>query len=134
MKNLKIKPQKGVFYIPHVEFNAESGICLLEGESYLEKTDDFYEALAEWLQEYIQEIAGPIQFNFKLLYFVSGSTIGILEILKVLKKYKESGGNVTINWYYLDEDDSNYDEGEDLMLLAGIRMNFLQYDTTVYDT
>ena len=42
MENLYIQGSKGVYFVPTVNFNAETGICELSGESYLEETYSRY--------------------------------------------------------------------------------------------
>ena len=45
MQNLEIKGSHGDYEVPTVIFNAETGVCELQGESYLEKTAEFYDRL-----------------------------------------------------------------------------------------
>ena len=53
MENIDIKGFKDDFFIPTVNFNAETGVCEIAGESYLEETVEFYAPLIKWLEEYI---------------------------------------------------------------------------------
>ncbi len=47
MENLYIQGELGSYYIPSVDFNAETGVCTLSGKSYLEDTTQFYLSLLE---------------------------------------------------------------------------------------
>jgi len=100
MENLEIDKKQDIFFSPQVSFNAQTGVCELIGESYLEETLKFYEQLYGWLRDYIEIVQKPIDFRFKLTYFNTSSSKAILDILFILKDYQEAGGNVKVTWYY----------------------------------
>ena len=123
MQNLEIKGSHGDYDIPTVFFNAETGVCEMKGESYLEKTAEFYDRLLAWLDEYIKEVTKSIVFNFRLTYFNTSSSKRILYIILKLKEYEEDGGDVTVNWYY-DEDDTDMEEDvEDFRIISNLDIN-----------
>ncbi len=123
MQNLEINGSHGEYEVPTVFFNAETGICELQGESYLEKTAEFYDRLLAWLDNYITEMNKPITFNFRLTYFNTSSSKRILYILLKLKEYEDNGGEVTTNWYY-DEDDTDMEEEvEDFRIISNLEIN-----------
>jgi hypothetical protein len=123
MQNLEITGSHGDYEVPSVSFNAETGVCELKGESYLEKTAEFYDRLLQWLDDYIEEVNQAIEFNFKLTYFNTSSSKRILYILLKLKEYEENGGEVTVNWYY-DEDDTDMEEEvEDFKIISNLDIN-----------
>ncbi|TAE71468.1 MAG: DUF1987 domain-containing protein [Bacteroidetes bacterium] len=128
MENLEIKGESGVYFIPEVKLNAASGICEISGESYLEDTDEFYNNLIQWLENYIKEVRKAITFNFKLTYFNTSSSRSILNILRVLKKYEEDSGQVIVNWYYPEDDDSIKEEAEDYMKDTGLKINMFDFE------
>lgn len=55
MENLIIIGEQREFFRPSINFNAQTGICEIGGESYLEETFEFYEEVIDWLEKYIQE-------------------------------------------------------------------------------
>lgn len=123
MQNLEIKGSHGDYDVPTVSFNVETGVCELKGESYLEKTAEFYDRLLAWLDEYMAEINKPITFNFRLSYFNTSSSKRILYILLKLKEYEDNGGEVSTNWYY-DEDDTDMEEEvEDFRIITNLEIN-----------
>jgi hypothetical protein len=125
MQNLEIKGSHGDYDIPTVFFNSETGVCELKGESYLEKTAEFYDRLLDWLDEYIEVVNKPVIFNFRLSYFNTSSSKRILYILLKLKEYEDNGGKVTTNWYY-DEDDTDMEEEvEDFRIITNLDINIL---------
>ena len=51
MEKLIIKGAHDVFFIPAVDFDPETGICEIGGESYLEDTAKCYAPILDWLNE-----------------------------------------------------------------------------------
>lgn len=100
MENLTGLNKDNNSFAPDLNLDATTGICELYGESYLEAPLPFYTKINNWLKEYIETVRGPITFNFKFLYFNTSSSRCILDILMLLKDYEESGGKVSVNWYY----------------------------------
>jgi len=117
MENLYIPKSKGQFFVPEVNFNAETGICELLGESYLENTLAFYDELSDWIYLFTSEIKKPITLNVKLTYYNTSSSRRLLELIFILKNYKDNGGEVEINWYY-DEDSKQliFEDVDDMMV------------------
>ncbi len=127
MGNIEIKGEKTEFFIPTVSFNADTGVCEMSGESYLEETFEFYQKLIDWLTQYINEEKKPIIFNCKLTYFNTASSKAILEILRLLKNYQQAGGDAQINWFYHEWDDDMKMEVEDLSLDADVKVNLVAF-------
>ncbi|MCU0393788.1 MAG: DUF1987 domain-containing protein [Thermoflexibacter sp.] len=127
MENIEIKGEKTEFFIPTVNFNAETGVCEIAGESYLEETFEFYQKLIDWLNQYTSQGKKTLIFNCKLTYFNTASSKAILEILRLLKNYQESGADVKINWFYHEWDDDMKMEVEDLGLDADVKIDLLTF-------
>lgn len=123
MEDLKIKGEKNVYFIPFVNFSAETGLCELGGESYLEDTFQFYSVLLNWLTDYTTQIRKPITFNFSLSYFNTASSRSILDILNILKQYEEQGGSVTVNWHFQEWDEDLKQEVEDFAIDANLTIH-----------
>ena len=103
MENLYINDFPDQINYPVVDFNYNTGICEISGESYMEDSYVFYEPLLNWLKDYFKENR-PIVFNIKLIYFNTSSSRLILELLDQLKSYIDQGGKVEINWFYKKND------------------------------
>ena len=123
MENLIIKGYRDKYYIPSVDFNAETGICELSGESFLESTVKFYNPLLDWLEEFAKVEKRPLVFNIKLSYYNTSSAKRILDILHILKAYEDNGGDVTVNWFLEEEEFEIIDEIEDYKIVAKIKIN-----------
>ncbi len=129
MQNIHITGSSDVYFIPSVDFNAETGICEIKGESFLEETEAFYRPLKEWLHKYIKEVRKPITFIFNLKYFNTSSSKAFLDVLKILKQYEEQNGKVTVNWHY-DEEDLDMEESlEDYRIDTGLSITLIPYSS-----
>lgn len=125
MNDIHIKGEKGTFFIPVVNFSAETGICELDGESYLEDTFTFYQPLIDWVNEFAKT-GKPITLNVGLTYFNTASSRSILDILLALKDYEENGGTVAVNWSIKDWDEDMQQEVEDFALDSDLSIKILQ--------
>lgn len=125
-ENLDIKGVSGTYLIPSVNFNTQTGVCMLEGESYLEDTWGFYDKLLSWLKTYMQTKKALV-FNFRFTYFNTSSSKCLLDMMKLLKEYQESNTNLTVNWHYPQEDDDNKTEAEDFIADTNLNMNLIPY-------
>jgi hypothetical protein len=126
LENLEIQGEEGVFFIPKVYFNANSGKCLMEGEAFLENTWEFYEQLLNWLRSYT-ETKRPIIFDFRMSYFNTSSSKGILEMLLLLKEYQDQGNDVQVNWYYQEKDVDILEEAQDFIEDTQLDMKLIAY-------
>lgn len=133
MQNIIIKTNEDEYYKPEVNFDFEKGTCTIAGESYIEEINKFYNPLINWLKEYTTDPSRPLTFNFKLSYYNTSSSKKIIELLKVLKSFKSSGGQLTVNWYYSPKDTDIMEDAEDFMLISGLQFNLLQTDNPHYN-
>ncbi|GIV40582.1 MAG: hypothetical protein KatS3mg033_2382 [Thermonema sp.] len=125
MENLEIEGVKSTYFTPHVKFDASTGKCLIEGESYLEDTWEFYRPILDWLKRYTEEKKGPIDFTFNLTYYNTSSSKCFLDIVRILKEYQDAGGEVKITWYYPEDDEDIREEAEDYENFLGIQINII---------
>lgn len=130
LDNLEIASKKGIYFSPKVSLDAASGVCKITGESYIEKTWDFYNQILDWVKIYIEEKKGPIHLDIHLTYFNTSSSLCLLYLFQALKTYQEAGGEVKINWYYNEDDSDSLMEGEDFMDDVGLEFELIAVSTT----
>lgn len=119
---------EGENYIPTVNFDPDSGILEISGESYHEYTIEFYQPIFKWLQDYLAENGKEVTFNFKMTYFNTSSSRRFLEIFDMLEEYKnEKNGNVTVNWYYQKDDVDMLESGEEYAEDVELTFELLPY-------
>lgn len=112
MENLQVNNSPDLIFFPVVDFNFETGVCEISGESYMEETQKFYEPIMNWLNQYVTEKKN-IEFNIKVTYFNTSSSRFIMEILQLLQNFKTQGNSVIINWYYKKDDPDMLNEIKD---------------------
>ncbi len=128
MENIDIKGFKDDFFIPTVNFSADTGVCEISGESYLEETIEFYNPLIKWLEEYTNSGEyNKLTFNFKLTYYNTSSSKRIVDILLILRSFEESKQDLTVNWYYEEDDLDIVEEVEDFMKISKLNINLLLF-------
>lgn len=103
---------------PKIYFEPEVEIYLLEGKSLPENAIDFYQPVFDWATSFFNsdEVPSAVDINFKLDYFNTASSKQIAKFLRIIEN-SQASENVTIKWFY-DEEDAD-------MLKAGNRYNKL---------
>ena len=114
MKDLiiKISTSDNFSNIPYVNLNAETGICEISGESYMDNIIEFFNPIFKWITDYTQDTSKLLTFKIKLKYYNTGTSRGLFAIMELLKEFEEKGGTVQINWYHNTDD---IDMKEDIM-------------------
>jgi len=126
MENIVIKKVPDAPYYPIVNFDMENGICEISGESYMEETFKFYSPLLEWIKNYLEDKSKSLTLNFKLTYFNTNSSRLILDMLDIIKKSKDKGNKVIVNWFYDSADPDMIDEVEDFEMETGLDINLVE--------
>jgi len=124
LDNLTIQGASDTFFTPTVNFNAETGFCVLAGESYLENTVEFYAVLQTWLKGFFAT-GKPISFEFRLTYYNTSSNKAILQLMNALKDYENTGKTVTATWHYSEADTEMLEEAEDYQLDSGLDLKIV---------
>ena len=133
MDDLIIQLVQDEFDKPFVNFQAQTGKCEISGESFPEKTEDFYERLMTWLDQYIREVRGPIEFDFKLTYFNTSSSKRILLMMMKLHEYGQQGGHVKARWSYHPDDIDLEEDIEDLKLISKLDLEMIKDKSLQYE-
>jgi len=128
MDNITLKSSPDTPYFPEVNFDADTGVCEISGESYMEETYKFYLPLVNWIKEYIKNTNNKIELVIKLIYLNTSSTKCILDMLEVLKEYQDKGGDVKVIWYYDIEDPDMVNEVEDFEVESGIKIELRKFE------
>ncbi|AFM03015.1 protein of unknown function (DUF1987) [Bernardetia litoralis DSM 6794] len=123
MENFFFKGQK---FTPTIDFNGETGILSIEGQSYPEHAEEIFAPVFDWLDRYLQTPNRIIILNFELSYFNTATSRRFQDLLETLEIYKsEKGGNVTINWHYREDDYDMLENGEDYIESIDLDINLV---------
>lgn len=122
------------FTHPFIDFNDETGIFEIKGNSIMLNPYVIYEKLLEWLDNYIKNPKETTILNIKLSALNTRTSFYLLEIFKKLIKIQEKQPNykVIINWYSEDED--MYEAGETYNAILTSYKNELKINFNLINT
>ena len=122
MEDLKLE---GSAKTPIVEFNAK-GDLLLKGRSIPENSIEFYKPLIEWIDSYSQAVNSSTVLSVQLEYFNTSSSKCILDVFKKLETL--SGSEVSVKWYYEEDDEDMLEAGEDYEAIIDIPFEMIEVE------
>ena len=122
MQDLK---QEGSAKTPLVEFNT-NGELLLKGRSIPENSIEFYKPLLEWIESYSESPNSSTVLNVQLEYFNTSSSKCILDVFKKLESV--SGSEVSVKWYYEEDDEDMLEAGEDYEALIDLPFEMIEVE------
>jgi hypothetical protein len=109
-----IFPQKNGF--PEVKGYWDQGCIELKGDANPENIFDMFIPMNQWIFKYLTENNNPLTIHFKLTYINNSFSLGILDLVRQIDaKYTEK---VIAKWYYEENDEDIYEEGDDLKSVA----------------
>jgi len=121
MNNILIsKPREGNEVFPHIELNAETGICTISGNSYMQNAKKFFKPVLEWFKEYTSSNKGDLLLIYNLQNLNTGTSRVLFQIIEILKKYKTESFNVKIQWKHSEKQDMHIDDIIDITSSFGI--------------
>ena len=119
---------EGTAKTPTVKFDAGGGIFEIKGRSIPENSIEFYKPLVDWLDEYAKNPQPKTDVKIQLEYFNTSSSKCILDVFKKLEAIHKGKSEVTVNWYYEEDDEDMLEAGEDYESI--IRVPFKMIEIT----
>lgn len=123
MEKLIVRPTR---ITPLIYFDPNRGLLELRGKSSPENSIQFYSQLIHDLEEFGRSGKQNLIANFKFEYFNTSSSKCLFDIFRKLNIVKESGFDLSINWYYEEDDEDMLEAGEDYADLLGIEFNYVE--------
>jgi len=112
---------------PRVLLDPGKNIFEISGRSLPEDCAQFYGPILKWLDAYVGSPNANTIFEVKLEYFNTASSKMILDVLSRMEKLKESGKQVTIQWYSHDDDEDMQEAGEEFAELVEVPFEYKVY-------
>jgi len=112
---------------PEVTLDAAGNKFEITGRSFPLNAKGFYAPILEWLETYAASPNDKTEFVFRLEYFNTPSSKSISDILKKMKEIKDAGNNVTVFWYYEEDDIDILDLGHVFARTVGMDFEFKEY-------
>ncbi len=124
MTNLIIAETKTT---PSINFDAQTGVLNITGESYPDSAMQFYQQVIDWLNQYIANSTQPITFNFKFSYFNTSTSKCILDMLSLLEAAHAKGRKVEVIWHYREDDEDMQESGEEFAQDINVPFSLVAY-------
>ena len=121
-KLLKIESTK---ITPFFQLDLRTGTLEFRGRSSPSASRSFYYPILESIETAFRKGTTTLTANFAFEYFNTSSSKCLMDILKRLAMYKNSGANVVINWFYEECDDDMRETGEDYEDILGVSFNHI---------
>jgi hypothetical protein len=102
---------------PEIDFRFDQHTLSIKGESYPENAAAFYGPVIARVQAYLEsckDIEAAITVNVSLAYFNSSSTKMLFSFFEALNDAAVAGGQVRLNWYHDEDDDTILEFGQEL--------------------
>ncbi|MFA0962851.1 DUF1987 domain-containing protein [Roseivirga sp. BDSF3-8] len=108
---------------PKILLDKGNGIFEISGRSLPEDSAEFYGPVLDWIGAYSEDPNPSTNFVFKLEYFNTASSKLILDVLSAL----EDVDNISIDWYFHEDDEDMEEAGEEFSELVEIPFEFKTY-------
>lgn len=122
MEDIRIE---GTPKTPTVNFITNEGLLEIKGRSIPENSIEFYKPLIDWIESYAKEPKDSTNINIQLEYFNTSSSKCILDLFK---KLEAINNNITINWYYEEDDEDMLEAGEDYEAIINIPFKMIEVE------
>jgi len=104
---------------PGITFDPGSGTLNIKGRSIPENPEAVYLPLVGWIESYFR-LSDKLKMEIYLEYINSGSSKHMLEILRLLRDYRDAGKNLSVVWLYEEDDEAIMELGEHYRDTSGI--------------
>ncbi len=117
---------------PKVILDPENKVFLISGESRPPDVREFYNRILSWMEEFGIHLdktdpgKDPVIFNFNFEYFNSSSGKLILDICKVLARWRMSGFDINIKWHFEKEDTDMLEVGREMSRIVRFPFEFVE--------
>jgi len=81
-----------------IEFLFSAGILRFSGDSFPENSNEFFEPLIRWVENFVSIPHPRVRVEFNINYFNTSSSKYIFLILSLLKKYHGEGNVLEFVW------------------------------------
>ncbi|HET6991091.1 MAG TPA: DUF1987 domain-containing protein [Bacteroidia bacterium] len=105
-----------------VNFDADKALLSLKGNSIPENSDQFFQPLHDWVDEFMKTHKGKVTFRIFMTYF---NTSTIRHIIGLMKKLIQAfGSELKIEWAYEKGDEEIRDRGQDISEVVKFEFSF----------
>lgn len=98
---------------PAVSFDPDTGLLLIEGESFPENAVAFYNPILETIQAYTNAGASNLTLRIALNYLNTSSIKALMDLIDIAEEARQSGCDARVEWYYDEDDDRSLELAEE---------------------
>jgi hypothetical protein len=110
---------------PTVKFVPSKNIFEIVGFSLPENVISFYKPVVDWLEAYFKSPNQETTFTFKINYFNTASSKMLTRIFLKLEEQNDQGKNVSVKWYYNEEDEEMMEAGEEFKEIINLPIEII---------
>lgn len=103
-----------------------SGTLRFKGRSIHENTQDFFDSVIKWIDEYLNDPADTTFVDIQLEYFNSATAKYIVIMLQRLKDVRLRDKKYYVNWFYEEGDEDILERGEYFASVLDMDFNFVE--------
>jgi hypothetical protein len=111
---------------PKIDFDCNTGIFEMSGNSIPENSFEFFRPVLTWLDNYVNFPLEKTVLKFSIEYFNTSSSKCFLDIFKKLEAIQRGTGKVMIEWHYDKDDEDMLEAGEDYESILNIPFKFVE--------
>lgn len=125
MENLFIEKTNST---PGINFEADSGLLNIKGESFPENVAKFYAPVLNWIREYLQYTKQEMKMEFDIVYFNSSTSKVFMTIFDLLEQEVAYGKKISVVWRCDQDNEIAVECGEEFKE----DINLLPFNIEVY--
>ncbi len=122
-RNFLMKATKST---PYLNLDPSSGLITIKGKMTPENSQQLFQPIMEWLDEYIMNPSLRTQLNIHLDYFNTSSSKFLLDIFRRLEKVNRNDSDVSINWICEKDDFDMIEAGEDYQSITTLPFSIVE--------
>ena len=117
--------KSSILETPAIHIDINKGRIEISGRSNLPTSVEFYSELLEKITSCAREVSFKT-INVQLTYLNTGSSKWIYHIFRKLEGMNKCKGEMQINWFYDEDDETIQEAGEDFQSLLTIPFNLIE--------
>jgi len=111
---------------PSVEASSASGVIAMRGDSYPENSFEFFAPIIAWIEEFLANSDVTLRLDLHLLYLNTSSVKAMMDIFDLLEEAHGKGRNVTVCWFYHQDNERIADLAEEFKEDCSFEFNIVQ--------
>ena len=105
---------------PSIFIDEANMLCRIKGSSFPEDAYDVYQHVLDWLDRIKYQLSTKLTVEFDYDFLNSISHKKVWQILHELKSLQKNGKEISVVWYYEENDEDIMEAGEDLAELMNV--------------